>query len=283
MLAFDHRAAGDDHVVALAVELDELELEFLAFQVHRVAHRAHVDQRTRQERADVLDVDGEAALDPPLMRPTMVSFFSSASSSSSHTMARLAFSREEDGFAEAVFEAVEGDLDFVADADVDSPASLRNCSIGTMPSDFRPALITTTSLRTSTTVPLTMAPGLILPGWPGWLRTVLRRIRSCNGLVDDRAARRRGPPISARAGLPMAVMSKPSVGDRREFATGLLPGSAWRRAPETGGKASTCSTTAAMPCPVVSMLTASSAGQRRHRAIGIAGVAGEISRSRPSM
>ena len=31
---------------------------------------------------------------------------------------------------------------------------------------------------------------------------------------------------------------------------------------ETGSKASTCSTTAAMPCPVVSMLTASSAGRK---------------------
>ena len=28
-----------------------------------IAHRAHVDQRTGQERADVLDVDGETALD----------------------------------------------------------------------------------------------------------------------------------------------------------------------------------------------------------------------------
>src|SRR3546814_5150381 len=63
MLALDHRAARNHHVVALAVELDELELQLLAFQVHRVADRAHVDQRTGQERTDVLDVDGEAALD----------------------------------------------------------------------------------------------------------------------------------------------------------------------------------------------------------------------------
>src|SRR5690606_12931685 len=49
-----------------------------------------------------------------------------------------------------------------------SPSSLRNCSIGTMPSDFRPALMTTTSERTSTTVPVTMAPGLSLAMW-AWL------------------------------------------------------------------------------------------------------------------
>src|SRR3546814_2150734 len=59
MLALDHRAARNHHVVALAVELDELELQLLAFQVHRVADRAHVDQGTGQERTDVLDVDGE--------------------------------------------------------------------------------------------------------------------------------------------------------------------------------------------------------------------------------
>src|SRR3546814_118471 len=63
MLALDHRAARNHHVVALAVELDELELQLLAFQVHRVADRAHVDQGTGQERTDVLDVDGETALD----------------------------------------------------------------------------------------------------------------------------------------------------------------------------------------------------------------------------
>src|SRR5207342_2809776 len=43
-----------------------------------------------------------------------------------------------------------------------SPCSLRNCSIVTTPSDFRPALMTTTSERISTTTPLTMAPGFSL-------------------------------------------------------------------------------------------------------------------------
>src|SRR6478672_10510114 len=37
MLALDHRATRNHHVVALAVELDELELEFLAFEIDRVA------------------------------------------------------------------------------------------------------------------------------------------------------------------------------------------------------------------------------------------------------
>ena len=60
---FHHGAAGDHHVVALAVELDDLEFLLLAFQVGGVAHRAHVHQRARQEGAHGAQLDGEAALD----------------------------------------------------------------------------------------------------------------------------------------------------------------------------------------------------------------------------
>jgi hypothetical protein len=63
VLLFDHRAAGDDHVVAPLVQLDDLELEFLAFEVGGVAHRAHIDEGAGQERADRAELDGEAALD----------------------------------------------------------------------------------------------------------------------------------------------------------------------------------------------------------------------------
>src|SRR4029079_6877659 len=63
MLALDHGAAADHDVVALAVELYDLEFEFLAFEEHRIADRTHVDQRARKECADILDVDGETALD----------------------------------------------------------------------------------------------------------------------------------------------------------------------------------------------------------------------------
>src|SRR5690606_40539125 len=40
-----------------------------------------------------------------------------------------------------------------------SPSSFLNCSIGTMPSDLRPALTTTTSERISITSAMTMLPG----------------------------------------------------------------------------------------------------------------------------
>jgi hypothetical protein len=62
-LLLHHGAARDHHVVALLVELDDLELERLALEVGGIAHRAHVHQRTGQERAHVLDLHREAALD----------------------------------------------------------------------------------------------------------------------------------------------------------------------------------------------------------------------------
>src|SRR5690606_16383330 len=58
-----HGAARQHHVVAATVELDDLELESLAFVRGRVLDRARVDQRAGQEGADTVGHDGEAALD----------------------------------------------------------------------------------------------------------------------------------------------------------------------------------------------------------------------------
>lgn len=103
------------------------------------------------------------------MRPTTVVPFSSASSSSSHTMARLALSRDRTVSPKPFSSESSATLTSSPMPTSISPASLRNCSMGTMPSDFRPALMTTTSLRTSTTTPLTMAPGLSLARLAAWL------------------------------------------------------------------------------------------------------------------
>src|ERR1700728_1259668 len=61
----DHGAARHHDVIALLVELDDFELERLAFEVRGVAHRAHIHQRAGQEGAHVLDLDSETALDAP--------------------------------------------------------------------------------------------------------------------------------------------------------------------------------------------------------------------------
>ena len=62
-LLLHDRATRHDNVVALLIELDDLEFERLVFQIGGIAHRTHVDQRTGQERADVIDLDGEPTLD----------------------------------------------------------------------------------------------------------------------------------------------------------------------------------------------------------------------------
>jgi hypothetical protein len=76
---FHHGAAGDDHIVALAVELDDLEFLLLAFEVGGVAHRAHIHQRAGQEGAHgALRSTVKPPLTLPLMMPLTVSAFSNA-------------------------------------------------------------------------------------------------------------------------------------------------------------------------------------------------------------
>src|SRR5699024_8758819 len=43
VFVLDHRAAADHQVVAATIELDDLELEILAFEIAGIAHRTNVD------------------------------------------------------------------------------------------------------------------------------------------------------------------------------------------------------------------------------------------------
>ena len=60
---FNHGTTGNNHVVALAVELDDLEFHGLAFVRRRVLNRTRVDQGARQESTNAVGHDGETALD----------------------------------------------------------------------------------------------------------------------------------------------------------------------------------------------------------------------------
>ena len=60
---FDDGTARQHDVVALAVELDDLELHRLALERAHVLDRTRVEERARQEGADAVDEDGQAALD----------------------------------------------------------------------------------------------------------------------------------------------------------------------------------------------------------------------------
>ena len=121
-LLLHHRAARHDDVIALLVELDDLELERLAFEVRGIAHRAHVDQRAGQERADVVDLDREAALDAAGddagddLGLVECLFESRPGAGALGLLARQA------RLAGAVFDGVERDFDLIAGLDLDLAA-----------------------------------------------------------------------------------------------------------------------------------------------------------------
>ena len=118
----DDGAARDHDVVALLVELDDLELERLALEVARVAHRAHVDERTGQERAHEIDLDGEAALDAAVDEAGDDLALLERGLEALPGAGALGLLARQARFAGAVFDAVERDFDFVADGDFELAA-----------------------------------------------------------------------------------------------------------------------------------------------------------------
>src|SRR5574337_512529 len=110
---FQHGAAGNDHVVALAVELDNLEFEFLAFVWRGVLHRTHVHQGTRQEGADAVGHDGQAALDATADEALYQGAFIERLFEVVPGSDALGFVARQAGFAVAVFQHLDGDLDVV--------------------------------------------------------------------------------------------------------------------------------------------------------------------------
>ena len=118
----DDRAARHHDVVALLVELDDLELERLAFEVRRIAHRAHVDERAGQERAHEIDLDGEAAFDAAVDDALDDLLLLERLLEARPGAGALGLLARQAGFAVAVFDAVERDFHVVADADFDLAA-----------------------------------------------------------------------------------------------------------------------------------------------------------------
>ena len=111
----DHRAARHHDVVALLVELDDLELERLAFEVRGIAHRAHVDERAGQERAHEVDLDGEAALDAAVDDALDDLLLLERLLEARPGAGALGLLARQARFAVAVLDAVERDFDVVAD------------------------------------------------------------------------------------------------------------------------------------------------------------------------
>ena len=114
---FEHGTTRDDNVVALAVELDDLEFEGLAFVRRGVLDRTHIDQRAGQEGAHAVGHDGQTTLD----------LAGDRAGNQGAVVERVlqvvpgrdtlgAFAREA-GFAEAVLKLFDGDLDKITDLD----------------------------------------------------------------------------------------------------------------------------------------------------------------------
>jgi len=114
---FDDGATRQHDVVTLAVQLDDLEFEGLAFERGGVLDRTGVDQRTRQECADAVGQDGQAALDfaidgagDDLAR--LHCFFQSQPRCQA-----LGLVARQDGIAETVFQRFDGHGNEVANLD----------------------------------------------------------------------------------------------------------------------------------------------------------------------
>ena len=118
VLGFEHFATADDDVVAQAIELDDLELERLAFQIRRIANRANVDERTGEEGADGADVDREAALDLAGDDADDGLFALEGLREALPGLDAFGLFLAELGFAEAVFDGFQRHFHFVADIEV---------------------------------------------------------------------------------------------------------------------------------------------------------------------
>ena len=112
----EHGAARHDDVAAAAIHLQDLERLRHVHQRADVADRADVDLRARQEGHGAVEIDGEAALD--LIEDDALDLLIGLERLFELDPALLAarLVARDDGFAERVLDALEIDLDLVADA-----------------------------------------------------------------------------------------------------------------------------------------------------------------------
>ena len=119
---FQHGAARDHDVAAAAIHLQDLERLRLVHQRRHVADRPDVDLRARQERHRAVEIDGEAALDliEDDALDLLVVLERLLELAPAFLAARLV--AREHRFAERILDALEIDLDVVADLDLGGAA-----------------------------------------------------------------------------------------------------------------------------------------------------------------
>src|SRR5690606_33055175 len=109
-------------VVALLIELDDLEFEHLAFEVRRIADGTYVDERSGKERADEIDLDREAALDAAIDDALDDFLLLECLFEPRPGAGTLGLFARQARFTGAIFDAVERDFDAVARDDFDFAA-----------------------------------------------------------------------------------------------------------------------------------------------------------------
>ncbi len=122
-LGLEHRLAGEDDVVAPAVQADDLELQLLAAQRLQVLDRLDVDQGPGQEgaqtdvhRQTALDAVGDTSLDDPAVLVGALHLGPAAHA--------LGLGVGEEDVALLVLGLLEQDIDFLADVDGELPATV---------------------------------------------------------------------------------------------------------------------------------------------------------------
>ncbi len=116
-LGLDQFAAREDDVLAVVVDLDDLEIVGVADELVQVLRRGDVDLAAGQERLDA-DVDHEAALDDALDLALDEPVAVEHADDLLPVLAVEGLFAREDDHALVVFEAFEQNVDLVADVDV---------------------------------------------------------------------------------------------------------------------------------------------------------------------
>ncbi len=114
---FQDGAARHDDIAAAAIHLEDLEGLLQAHQRAGVAHGAHIDLRTGQEGHGTAQIDGEAALDAAEDGAFDALFRGIGFLQAVPGLFAAGFLARDRGFATGVLDAVEIDLDLIADGD----------------------------------------------------------------------------------------------------------------------------------------------------------------------
>ncbi len=115
---FEHGAAGDDDVAAAAIHLQDLEGLRLVHQRADIAHWPNVDLRAREKCHGAIQIDGEAALDAAEDHAGDALFIVEGLLQTNPAFLAAGLVAAQHRFAERIFDALQIDLDRVADIDV---------------------------------------------------------------------------------------------------------------------------------------------------------------------